>query len=192
MSEPGNEQRTCEAEDCEEPAVEVHIPVEGAVEYEPHDLCEEHAAMTNNKVRDIPRTDGGTDHDDECPKCGTGVKFLDGAGPYCPSCEWRVDDKPRFRADGGSERPRCPNCGEAGGTRYETGESGPAEFDCENRNCRCEVFRAPEDWDDGLRADGGERMWTVRWLGETHRMTDSQLDAILQAKLDKARGSKRD
>lgn len=47
-------------------------------------------------------TSDGIDHRDTCPSCGEPVRFLDGEGPYCGSCEWRADDKPRLATDGGT------------------------------------------------------------------------------------------
>lgn len=32
---------------------------------------------------------------DSCPDCDEQLKFLDGEGPYCPSCGWRYDGQPR-------------------------------------------------------------------------------------------------
>jgi len=44
----------------------------------------------------------GNERRDTCPSCGDAVRFLDGNGPFCGSCGWRADDKPRLATDGGS------------------------------------------------------------------------------------------
>lgn len=45
-------------------------------------------------------------------------------------------------ADGLDEdgQPVCPNCGERGGDEYETGSEN-REFQCDNSDCLCMVFR---------------------------------------------------
>lgn len=47
----------------------------------------------------------------------------------------------------GFETARCPNCGTVCTDRYVMGTDEFAEFDCNNTNCRCQVFRTdtPDD-----------------------------------------------
>lgn len=89
----------------------------------------------------------------------------------CVHCGLERKDVEPLVADGGTPQdgmwhdgPSCPNCQQPAGDAYETGELGVREFDCDNENCRCQVFRAADDsaedrgkQDTGVEQSGGSR-----------------------------------